>query len=384
MINWWQEGLRPGMIAHRDRAVNYLRWIDSERHWDQQRVIEVGTGSGWLSQWLLQRGVREVLSYEHNPDIHRITTRIFDQMGESSRWRSVNETFRWQPDLHDQYDVLIQECFGQDVYQEGIGQWLPQWWRWRLDPPIRMIPNHWRIELWSAPVRSGCWSRMWQTLAQWGRNARLRQGRSRTWSSQAEWQSTPPQHRRWPHRDIPMNPLWLREIEQAWQVTRPAILPWMDSVQDLVTWSEADQWQEMANYTIDFERGRMAATGSEWLQWRHHPEWRWQSPPLEGARMWCVIQNPGQTPRNKNRVDWWNSRDISDASWVDQAMKGRELTTWGQGHPMWVTQGPVDSIQVTHRQPTHPQQYPLWSVTAHRGGDSVTHDWFWSDGIYQR
>lgn len=126
------------MLGDRLRMAAYRRAIfDVVRPGDQ--VIDLGTGTGILSQWALEAGAARVVGIEMNADILALAVRRMDQAGYRHRFVPINR-LSYDIILDAPADVLISEIMGNLGDNENCQPILQDAIRRFLKPDGRILP----------------------------------------------------------------------------------------------------------------------------------------------------------------------------------------------------------------------------------------------------
>lgn len=347
------------MIADPHRARNYHRWITNHIPRGVQ-VCEVGGGAGTLTQWLWQRDC-DITVWEQSNTCVAMLTHMIDHCGRGDQVRVIPQKFVGEGDQ----PWLVQEVMGENIWSEGLHQWLP------LPPRFpHRLPNRWLTEVWSAPCTHTHRQVMWM------------RERSEGVSHQSEslWHTEPPHTRSWCDQ-TPADETWRQELERLWQINQPVLQRATMTLPTVMTVTEPTEWRLESQVEYDLEQRRFRDHTSEWQSDLVHPEWLCVIDTPE-PRVWVLIQTLGQHDPHTGLTDWWDHRAPGDRLWIDLAREGHTLNTWGQGQAKWFTDG-SDHITVSHRWPSHPQPTPAWSVVAQQGEDRHDLAWFYLERPYQ-
>jgi type I protein arginine methyltransferase len=134
----WDEAFHELMLNDRLRMVAYRKAIfETVRPGDI--VLDLGTGTGILSQWALEAGARRVFGIDFNPAIlARATERIRDA-GLADRFEPINQ-LSFDVQLPQRVDVLISEIIGNLADNEDFQPILHDAIRRFVAPGGRILP----------------------------------------------------------------------------------------------------------------------------------------------------------------------------------------------------------------------------------------------------
>ena len=137
-VQGWDDAFHDLMLGDQLRMAAYRRAIfDVVRPGDQ--VIDLGTGTGILSQWALEAGAARVVGIEMNADILALAVRRLDQAGYRDRFVPINR-LSYDITLDAPADVLISEIMGNLGDNENFQPILQDAIRRFLKPNGRILP----------------------------------------------------------------------------------------------------------------------------------------------------------------------------------------------------------------------------------------------------
>ncbi|HDT1677210.1 TPA: methyltransferase domain-containing protein [Enterobacter hormaechei subsp. steigerwaltii] len=134
----WDDAFHNLMLGDRLRMRAYRQAIfEMVRPGDQ--VIDLGTGTGILSQWALEAGAAQVIGIEMNAEILQLAVSRLEQTGHGKRFIPINR-LSYDIELAQPADVLISEIMGNLGDNENFQPILQDAIRRFLKPGGRILP----------------------------------------------------------------------------------------------------------------------------------------------------------------------------------------------------------------------------------------------------